>query len=153
MRINTMLVYIWDLRLPWQARRCSPSPGRTPPSGSGSHRSLAHPFLHPCHGVLRLSLLSPSVWKLSWVLKLGGLGHSEIKMPSIRLQPPDLRNQSVINNYTWPTLIALLSSSSMVLETTLLLLSGLGCLGSSLGSLPPLDTGVKGDPEVPNTGK
>ena len=49
-----------------------------------------------------------------------------------------------------PTLIPDLSSSSIVLETTLEEDSGLDMLWRSLGSLP---TGVKGDPEVPKTGK
>ena len=49
-----------------------------------------------------------------------------------------------------PTLMPVLSSSSMVLDTTLEEDSGLEVLCGSLASLP---TGVKGEPEVPNTGK
>merc|ERR1712106_833201 len=48
------------------------------------------------------------------------------------------------------SLIPDLSSSSIVLETTLEEDSGLDMLWNSFGSLP---TGVKGDPEVPKTGK
>ena len=51
---------------------------------------------------------------------------------------------------TSPTLIPDLSSSSIVLDTTLEEDSGLEVLWGSLASFP---TGVKGDPEVPKTGK
>ena len=53
------------------------------------------------------------------------------------------------------TLIAVLSSSSMVEETTLELLSGLVAVffSSSLVSFPAPVGGLKGDPEVPKMGK